>query len=639
MNKLYFKLISILLVVTVSYLFFSVQQAHAFFIGAIVGAIVSAVASAVGAVAGAIVGAIVSGIVATVAAAAVFIAGGIALVTASFLCGSPFSGGEQTGGFITGGCGGGFAINIGGADQGDCNFQGHIAFANPNMNKGWVVTQSTDYYKQCNGNIKGPTDECYDVTVSPDQRYSDGPVAAGFNFLTSTYEQGSPGCTTKNPNGSYVAHPAYIINQEYTIPGVPTETISSPTACDKIKTKKTCEYSDTANDDASKNVAIYRFTLPADASNNTLVDWLFDLESKVGSGLVNLPTVIDYSNPNNWNYSYGITQTSNYFSGYSGNAVSSDANIIATIPYSQICQGNVCEFIDQSVPENSYVIYAAKILGGFNDATQQQPSFNVYIPESGLPPPETPDITWTNNVTCDVKANKFLNTGGAAPTLFTPPSMLLHTKRHQPNAANAAQAMWNTFNSSPNQKAFVGPLKSSPCPTSTLPTVDLTTNLTFSLPNPIVLNWTSANASSCAATAGDWSGDKTTGGHEELLKPLGNYTFTLTCSNPNGSASDTAITSVINALQGPQCDFSANPAAIIPPQTSTLSWECINANSCEIDQSIGSVNPVLGNTEVSPTETTTYNLNCQGTGGGTSASFPVTVNVGFSSWLREILPR
>ncbi len=636
MNKLYFKLISILLIVAVSYLFFSVQQAHAFFIAAIIGAIVGAVAGAVASVVGAVVGVIVAAI-----AGAVALATGVAFIVTSFLCGSPFAGGEQTGGFYNpsesgGGCGGGFVLNINAADSVGCNFQGHISFVNPNMNKGFVVTQSTDYYTQFYGTIKGPTDQYYEVTVSPDQRYSDGPVAAGFNWLTSTYEQGSPGCTTKDPNGSYVAHPSYII-QGGEIPGYNNVSAS----CDKIKTKKTCEFSDTANDDASKQVAIYRFTLPANATNNTLVDWLFDLEGRVGSGLVDLPTIIDYSNPTNWNYNYNYTsQTNNYFSGYSGNAVSYDANIIATVPYSQICEGSVCQFIDQNVPPDSYIMYAAKILGGFNDATQQPPSLSVYMPESGLPPPETPDITWTNNVACDVKADKFLNTGGGSPTLFPYPSILLHTNRHQPNAANAAKAQWDKFYASPTQKAFVGPLKSSACSTSTLPTVDLTTNLTFALPNPIVLNWTSTNASSCAATAGDWSGDKTTGGQEQLLKPLGNYTFTLTCTNPNGSASDTANTSVINALlQGPQCDFTANPSSIIPPQTSTLSWECINANNCEIDQSIGNVNPVSGNTEVSPTETTTYNLNCQGAGGGTSASFPVTVSVGFSSWLREILPR
>ncbi len=611
MNKLYFKLISILLVVTVSYLFFAVQQAHAFFIGAIIGAIVAAVSASVGVAAaliGTIIGTVIAGVVAVVT--------GVAFIVTSFLCGSPFVGGEQTGGFI-GNCGGGFAVNINAADSAGCNFQGHIAFFNPSMNKGYVVTQSTDYYKQCYGNIKGPTDQCYDAEgVAPDQRYADGPGAAGFNWLTAAYEQGSPGCTIKDPNGGYVAHPEYILSGEMQIPGY---NVNIPTVCEKIKSKKTCEFSDTANDDASKQVAIYRFTLPATVSGNQLVYWLFDLESQVGGGL---------------------TSVSGYFSGWAGNAISSDANIIATVPYSQICEGDICQFIDQSVPPDSYVVYAAKILGGFNYGVQQEQSFNVYYLTGYGSPPETPDIIWTNNVACGVGANKFLNTGGASPTLFPPPSLLLRTNRHQPNAANAAQAQWNQFNSSPNQKAFVGPLKSSACPTSTLPTVDLTTNLTFALPNPIVLNWTSNNASSCAATAGDWSGDKAIGGQEQLLKPLGNYTFTLTCTNPNGSASDTANTSVINALlQGPQCDFTANPSSIIPPQTSTLSWECINANSCEIDQSIGSVNPVSGNTEVSPTETTTYNLNCQGAGGGTSASFPVTVSVGFSSWLREILPR
>ena len=633
MNKLYFKLISIFLVVTVFYLLFYVQQAHAFFIGAIIAAIVSSV---MGSVFGGIIGGVVAAVVAGVTASLVLVG-----VVLSFVCipGGP----AETAGASW--CGGGFAVNVNAGDSAGCDFQGHIVFFNPNMNKGWVVTQSTDYYLvsntwggQCDSGYDYGT--CYEVVASPDQRYSDGPVAASKDILGNPIES-SPGCTIPDPNGSYVAHPQYIMDA-----GAGWEKFGymewnqriGPTICDKIKTKKTCSYSDTANDDASKNIAIYRFTLPANASNNTLVDWLFDTESKVGSGLVNLPTVIDYSNPNNWNYSYDTAQTSNYFSGWFGNAVSSDANIIATVPYTQICEGNVCQFIDQAVPPDSYIMYAAKILGGFNDATQAS-----FDPNYGGYNPNTSELTWVNNTGCDVKQNKFLNTGGASPTLFPPPSYLLHTDRHQPNASKAAQNQWNLFNGSPNQKALVGPLKSIPCPTSTslLPTVDLTTNPTFALPNPIVLNWTSTNASSCAATAGDWSNSKSTAGQEEVSKPLGNYTFTLTCTNPNGSASDTAITSVINALlqEAPQCDFTANPTAIIPPQTSTLSWECLYANSCEIDQSIGNVNPVSGSTDVSPTQTTTYNLNCQGAGGGTSMSFPVTVNVGFSSWLREILPR
>jgi len=88
----------------------------------------------------------------------------------------------------------------------------------------------------------------------------------------------------------------------------------------------------------------------------------------------------------------------------------------------------------------------------------------------------------------------------------------------------------------------------------------------------------------------------------------------------------------------PVCGFIANPAAIILPQTSTLSWSCIYAGyGCSINQGIGSVNNVSGSKEVRPQQTTTYTLSCSGIDG--SGSWPATVGVGFLPWIREVIPR
>ena len=165
------------------------------------------------------------------------------------------------------------------------------------------------------------------------------------------------------------------------------------------------------------------------------------------------------------------------------------------------------------------------------------------------------------------------------------------------------------------------------------PTVTLTTWPTFELPEPIHLKWTSTNADSCVAS-GDWSGNKPTSGDEYLSKPRGTYTFILTCTGPGGSASDTATTKVI---QVPRCTFTANPTSIILPQSSTLSWSCQYADTCSIDQGIGSVNNVSGTKQVRPPQTTTYTLSCSGLDG--SRSYPATVNVGFVPWIKEVIPR
>ena len=57
----------------------------------------------------------------------------------------------------------------------------------------------------------------------------------------------------------------------------------------------------------------------------------------------------------------------------------------------------------------------------------------------------------------------------------------------------------------------------------------------------------------------------------------------------------------------------------------TLEWTTTNATTCSIDHGVGSV-PCNGNTNVSPTTTTTYTLSATGPGGGpVTAQTTVTV--------------
>ena len=169
------------------------------------------------------------------------------------------------------------------------------------------------------------------------------------------------------------------------------------------------------------------------------------------------------------------------------------------------------------------------------------------------------------------------------------------------------------------------------------PTIDFRTSDEVELPNPINLAWATENADSLTAS-GDWSGSKQAGPlpykTEEISKPRGNYTFTLTATGPGGSSSDTKN---VRVIQVPRCSFTANPTSIIPPEYSTLSWSCEYTDSCSIDQGIGSVNNISGTKDVRPPETTTYILSCSGLDG--SRSYPATVNVGFTPKLREIIPR
>ena len=172
---------------------------------------------------------------------------------------------------------------------------------------------------------------------------------------------------------------------------------------------------------------------------------------------------------------------------------------------------------------------------------------------------------------------------------------------------------------------------------SSLPAIDFKGPDTVEIPDSITLFWATERTDSLMAS-GDWSGAKQFGPlpykSETFTKPRGSYTFILTASNSYGSATSQVNTRVI---QVPRCTFTANPTTIIPPASSTLSWSCQYADSCSIDQGIGSVNNVSGTKSVRPPETTTYTLTCDGLDG--SRSYYATVNVGFTPKLREVIPR
>jgi len=85
----------------------------------------------------------------------------------------------------------------------------------------------------------------------------------------------------------------------------------------------------------------------------------------------------------------------------------------------------------------------------------------------------------------------------------------------------------------------------------------------------------------------------------------------------------------------PQCSFTTNKSEIITPAKATLSWNCQDASSCGISPGVGSVNPQTGQTEVSPTASTTYILTCSNIDG--EASFSVDVNVKKPK-LEEVIP-
>jgi OmpA-OmpF porin, OOP family len=75
----------------------------------------------------------------------------------------------------------------------------------------------------------------------------------------------------------------------------------------------------------------------------------------------------------------------------------------------------------------------------------------------------------------------------------------------------------------------------------------------------------------------------------------------------------------------PSVTLSANPAAILPGQCSSLTWSSTNATGVSIAPEVGSVD-LNGSRQICPATTTDYTITAIGTGGSRTAAATVTVN-------------
>jgi len=140
---------------------------------------------------------------------------------------------------------------------------------------------------------------------------------------------------------------------------------------------------------------------------------------------------------------------------------------------------------------------------------------------------------------------------------------------------------------------------------------------------PATLNWTASSANSCSINGGGVNAN----GGSTSVSPNTTTAYQLTCSNTGGSCSS-GVNIVVFEL--PVCTFSASPSRIIPPQQSTLSWNCTKSVSCWIDNNIGNAILPSGSKIVRPDNTTTYTIHCLGAGNGViqaQADFQTTLEV------------
>ncbi len=123
-----------------------------------------------------------------------------------------------------------------------------------------------------------------------------------------------------------------------------------------------------------------------------------------------------------------------------------------------------------------------------------------------------------------------------------------------------------------------------------LPFVDIKANgyegaINLSPNGFVILTWDSNNATSCYADD-DWSGDKPISlGFERIMNIASahQYKYTLTCTNPGGSTSDSVIVNVEDP-NAPGVTIYANNSRIsinvYPHSSIVLNWSSRNADAC-----------------------------------------------------------
>jgi hypothetical protein len=176
-----------------------------------------------------------------------------------------------------------------------------------------------------------------------------------------------------------------------------------------------------------------------------------------------------------------------------------------------------------------------------------------------------------------------------------------------------------------SSKSVVVSVASPPIPP---PSITLTANPTIVVAGGETnLTWSSTNATSCTASSSpnsSWNGAKNKSGTQSVKNINADTTFTLDCTGPGGTSSQTALVSI--ALP-PTLSLSATPSNVAYNAPTNLTWTTTNATSCTASGGwTGNKSPQGSQLSTLLKEDTTFNLSCTGLGGTVDKFVKVTVN-------------
>ncbi|MEO7387371.1 MAG: DUF4038 domain-containing protein [Gammaproteobacteria bacterium] len=156
------------------------------------------------------------------------------------------------------------------------------------------------------------------------------------------------------------------------------------------------------------------------------------------------------------------------------------------------------------------------------------------------------------------------------------------------------------------------------------PTINLAANPSNVLSGSAAnLSWTTANAASCTASGG-WTGNRATSGATGTGNLSSTTGFTLACTGPGGSSSQTVTVTV--TPPAPTVTLSANPTSVASGTSSTLTWSTTNATACTASGGWSGSKATSGTASTGAVASTrTFSLTCTGAGGTGGQSTSVTV--------------
>jgi len=162
---------------------------------------------------------------------------------------------------------------------------------------------------------------------------------------------------------------------------------------------------------------------------------------------------------------------------------------------------------------------------------------------------------------------------------------------------------------------------------SSAPVVQLEANpSTATVGSSVTLNYTVANATSCSASGGGWSTNPPLPSGSVSTAPISGTTiYTLTCTGPGGSASQSTTVSVNPSA--PTLSINAGSSTIQSNTATTISWSSANSTGCTASGAWSGNEPVNGSISTGNlTHSETYILTCTGPGGSATQAATITVS-------------